>query len=90
MARIKFTSHLKRFFPTISEIDVKGTTVAEVVSNLDSHFPGITDYIINEHGKLRQHVNIFIGEELIVDREKLQDSVSDGDRVYIFQALSGG
>ncbi len=90
MPRIKFTRNLARFFPDLKEIDVEGETVAEVIAALDRRYPGLAAYLLDDQGALRQHVNIFLGEELIRDRTTLQDRVSPEDRVYIFQALSGG
>jgi molybdopterin converting factor small subunit len=90
MPIVKFTSHLQRFFPDIREIEIEGGTVAEVIAALDEHFSGLLGYIVDEQGKLRQHVNIFIGEELIQDRETLNDEVKPDDQIYILQALSGG
>jgi sulfur-carrier protein len=90
MPRVKFTKHLYRFFPDLNELTVEGNTVAHVVSALDERFPGLAAYIVDEHGTLRKHVNIFIGDEMIFDREKLSDSLTEADQVFIFQALSGG
>lgn len=90
MPQVKFTSHLQRFFPGIKEITIEGATVAEIVSGLEEHYPGMSAYIVDEHGELRQHVNIFVGEDMIQDRKHLQDRVKEDERVYIFQALSGG
>lgn len=91
MARVKFTRHLVRFFPQLPEVvTVEGRSVAEIVAALDEQFPGLAGYIVDERGALRKHVNIFLGQELIVDREHLGDAVGPGDQVYIFQALSGG
>ncbi|MCP4429327.1 MAG: MoaD/ThiS family protein [Chloroflexi bacterium] len=91
MARVKFTRHLARFFPTLGDnVNVPGQTVAEIVAALDEQYPGLAAYIVNERGALRRHVNIFIGQDLICDRETLQDAVKENDQVYIFQALSGG
>lgn len=90
MPRVKFTSHLQRYFPDLRETTVEGRTVAEVIAALDGRYPGLADYILDEHGTLRPHVNIFIDENVIADRTTLQDPVSDRNRVYIFQALSGG
>ena len=47
-------------------------------------------YIVDERGALRRHVNIFVGDELIYDRDTLSDPVNSDSRVFIFQALSGG
>ncbi len=91
MPTIKFTRHLVRFFPDLGHTTaVSGQTVAEIIAALDEKHPGLAAYIVNERGALRRHVNIFIGQDLIRDREQLGDAVAEDDQVYIFQALSGG
>lgn len=91
MAQIKFTSHLKKFFPDLQNGErVDGTTVAEVITALDRRHPGFGHYVVDERGTLRKHVNIFIGDSLINDPEHLLDPVTDGTTVFIMQALSGG
>ena len=91
MAHVRFTNHLKRFFPGLQTVEeVEGETVAGIVGALDERFPGLRGYLVDDHGALRPHVNVFIGEEMIQDRKTLQDPVGEGDRLYVFQALSGG
>ena len=90
MPYVKFTGHLRRFFPDLSEGMVSGRTAAEVIGVLDERYPGLAAYIIDEQGALRKHVNIFVNDELIQDRRQLQDPVSDDDQLFVFQALSGG
>jgi molybdopterin synthase sulfur carrier subunit len=91
MPAVKFTTHLEKFFPGInSGIVVEGETVAQVVTALDERFPGLGAYLVDEQGALRKHVNIFIDEDLIHDWQRLGDTVPEGSRVYVFQALSGG
>ena len=91
MAQVRFTSHLKRFFPGLTNGEVvTGQTVAEVVATLDARYPGLGGYLVDERGALRKHVNIFIGDTLVSDHEHLQDPVSAETPIYIMQALSGG
>ena len=90
MPYVKFTKSLDRFFPDLADVTVEADTVADVVAAVDAHFPGLATYIVNERGALRRHVNIFVGDELIYDRDRLSDPVTSDSRVYIFQALSGG
>jgi sulfur-carrier protein len=52
--------------------------------------PGFTDYVLDEHGALRRHVNLCINDTIVIDKKTLSDSVPDNATVYIFQALSGG
>ena len=66
------------------------SSVSEIVKGLDQKYPGLKDYLVDEQGRLRQHVNIFIGDKLIKDKEKLTDHVTDTDEIFIMQALSGG
>jgi sulfur-carrier protein len=90
MAKVKLTSALKRFFPTMSELNVNASSICELLFALEQKYPGISGYLTDDEGRLRQHVNIFVKGELIKDRAKLTDRLSDQDQVLIFQALSGG
>jgi len=70
------------------EIDSKN--VNELLQKVDEQFPGIKSYLVDEHGTLRKHVNIFNDGVLINDRNKLSDLINEKSEVYIMQALSGG
>lgn len=92
MAQVELTRHLKDIFPALKAapfaIDV--ATVAQIVTELERIAPGVAFYICDERGRLRQHVNIFIGDDMICDRGKLSDRLEADSRVFIAQALSGG
>jgi molybdopterin synthase sulfur carrier subunit len=91
MAQVKFTRHLFRYFPDLqNNIEIQGNTVADIITNLDNQHPGLAAYVVDERGVLRKHVNIFLGDNLIHDRQTLSDPVQENDQIYIFQALSGG
>ena len=90
MPQVSFTRHLLRFFPTLAEGDIPGATVREVIDELDRRYPGLGAFIMDETGRLRRHVNVFVGDEPIADRDSLADKLSPTDSVFILQALSGG
>ena len=90
MAKIKFTSALTRFFPNLTEMDIEAGTVKEALLNVEKNYPGILQYLVEDNGQLRKHVNIFLGDELIKDRQTLCDKISQKDELMIVQALSGG
>jgi hypothetical protein len=90
MASVSFTRHLQRFFPTLETCQVPGTTVRELIDELERRYPGLAHYLVDETGRLRRHVNLFIGEEPVRDRLKLSDALAPDSRVFILQALSGG
>lgn len=92
MARVEFTQHLPTLFPQLPRgpLSIEGLTVADIVAALEQRAPGIGFYICDELGRLRRHVNIFVDNELIADRQRLSDRLGKDSHVFIAQALSGG
>ena len=90
MPHVSFTRHLLRFFPTLAEGEVPGATVRQIIDELERRHPGFASYVVDEAGRLRRHVNVFVGDEPVRDREALGDALAPDDRLHIMQALSGG
>lgn len=90
MAIIHFTSALKRFYPDLKPVHIQASTIGEALIELNQHYPHLSDFLTDEHGALRQHINIFIGDNMLDDRETLADKVGEKEEILIFQALSGG
>ncbi|MCA9626713.1 MAG: MoaD/ThiS family protein [Myxococcales bacterium] len=92
MARVELTRHLYEYFPGLAEVDleVDARDVAGVIAELERRVPGFAFYVCDERGRLRQHVNVFVGDEMVTDRRSLTDTVDADTRVLIMQALSGG
>lgn len=92
MPTVEVTRHLYRFFPVLENrvARVPAGSVAEILRAIDGIAPGFTDYVLDERGALRRHVNLCVNDALVIDRRTLSDRVAEGDTVYVFQALSGG
>ena len=92
MAVVELTSHLTTLFPQLGAeaLTIEASNLAELVRSLERLAPGIAFYICDERGRLRQHVNIFVDGEMLVDRKNLGDRLTASTRVFIAQALSGG
>ncbi len=92
MVQVHLTRHLFAFFPQLEgrELRVEASDVAGVVRALEALAPGIGFYVCDERGRLRPHVNVFIGNAMVRDRRQLSDALAPGDTVSILQALSGG
>ncbi|HHG86481.1 MAG TPA: molybdenum cofactor biosynthesis protein MoaD, partial [Bacteroidetes bacterium] len=56
MAHIRFASHLKQFFPKLCALEIDAATVAEVLRKLETIHPGLSSYLVDEHGAMRKHV----------------------------------
>ena len=74
----------------VLEYEVPNGTVRNALSSVFERQPTLRRYLLADDGALRRHVNIFVNEELIEDRHGLSDAVSDGDRIHVLQAVSGG
>lgn len=90
MPQVVLTPHLARFFPDLADGEVPGATVAEVVAALDARWPGLAHYLVDERGRLRPHVNVFVDGAMVEDRDRLSDPVPEAGTVHVLQSLSGG
>jgi molybdopterin synthase sulfur carrier subunit len=69
------------------KVEARGGTLEELLSDLDSRFPGIRFRMIDEQDRIRKHIRFFINGEQTWD---LAHAVRPTDEVCIVQALSGG
>jgi molybdopterin converting factor small subunit len=71
-------------------IDGSPATVREALKSLWQSHPALRDRIVDEQGEVRQHINIFVGEEAIRFADGLATKVPDGTEILIVPAVSGG
>jgi sulfur-carrier protein len=71
-------------------IDGSPATVAETLTMLWKQHPGLQDRIVDEQGAVRQHINIFVGDEAIRFADGLATKVPAEAEVLIVPAVSGG
>ena len=90
MVEVHFAAALSRFYPSLKTETLHATTVRDLLGKLDGLYDNFSQYIVDDAGQLRKHVNIFVNNEMISDRKTLSDGLSDSDKVYFMQALSGG
>jgi sulfur carrier protein ThiS len=89
MPRVAFTPNLNRHI-SAPPTEVVGRSVREVLDRVFDDNPKLRGYVLDDQGRLRQHVAVFINGEMIDDRARLSDVVDDADEVFVMQALSGG
>jgi molybdopterin synthase sulfur carrier subunit len=65
-------------------------TVQEVFGRLHETHPGIAERVLNEHGEVRQHVNVFVNGNSIRLGHGLATRVEAGAEIWILPAVSGG
>ena len=74
-----------------SEVAVDGAaTLVELLDKLDAEHPGIRARALDDEGKLRRFVNVYVGEEDVRFAGGLQTPTPDGATVSIIPAVAGG
>jgi molybdopterin synthase sulfur carrier subunit len=71
-------------------IEQSPTTLAEALTVLWTLYPGVRDRVVTEQGHVREHINIFIGDENVRYTGGLASRVSSGSEISIVPAVSGG
>ena len=87
---VDLPSMLSNVLGGTKRIEAAGTTCREALQDAFSRHPGLEVHLLDEEGELRQHVLCFINEENTNWSDGLEQSLADGDRITILQAVSGG
>jgi sulfur-carrier protein len=76
-----------RSYTQSAQAEACGSTLDEVLVDLDRQYPGIRFRMIDEQRQIRRHIRIFVNG---VSANALSQTMQSGDDVVIVQALSGG
>jgi molybdopterin synthase sulfur carrier subunit len=69
-----------------SDVQLEGATVGQVLRALETSWPKTVGWVLDERGRVRQHVNVFVNGE----RVREDASVAPGDRLHVLPSISGG
>ncbi|MDH1265057.1 MoaD/ThiS family protein [Pseudomonas sp. GD03944] len=89
MATVRFTPNLQRHLD-VPDCAVRADTVGAAMDQVFALNPRLRSYLLDDQGRVRRHVTIFIDAESIADRQHLSDPLTADAEVYVVQALSGG
>ena len=89
MATVRFTQNIQRHVPCPTR-EIAGSTLRDVLNEYFRENERARGYVLDEQGKVRQHMIVFIDGEMTLDRERLSDPVKENSLVDVIQALSGG
>ncbi len=65
-------------------------SLGELLSAVDVGSSGLLPRILEADGRLRPHLNLFIGENRLARETAMAAPVRDGDEVWLLRAISGG
>jgi MoaD family protein len=88
--RVKVPTILRTHTGGEGQVDGEGTTVRELLEDLEGRFPGIRARLVTDDGALHRFVNVYVNDEDVRYLGSLETEVSDGDVVSILPAVAGG
>ena len=88
-ANVRIPTPLRSHTDGQDVVSADGSTIAEVIDDLDKNYPGIKAKLVDDKG-VRRFVNIYIGDEDIRFMDKIETAVKDGDEISIVPAIAGG
>ncbi|KRF19082.1 molybdopterin synthase sulfur carrier subunit [Nocardioides sp. Soil797] len=87
---VRIPTILRTYTGGESEVSAEGTTLAEVLDDLDANHEGIKARVLDDNGALRRFVNVYVGNEDVRFLDNLETAVVDGTQVSIIPAVAGG
>ncbi len=87
---VRIPTILRTYTGGESEVSAEGATLAEVLDHLDASYAGIKGRIVDEDGKLRRFVNVYVGNDDVRFLDDLQTATPDGAQISVIPAVAGG
>ncbi|WGX98282.1 MoaD/ThiS family protein [Nocardioides sp. L-11A] len=88
--RVRIPTILRTYTGGDSEVTAEGATLAEVLDHLDANYAGIKGRILDEDGKLRRFVNVYVNNDDVRFEQELATPTPAGAEVSVIPAVAGG
>lgn len=88
--KVKIPTPLRKLTKEQAEVDAAGSTIRDIVDDLEKQFPGFKERMCDDKGDLRRFVNVYVGEEDIRFLDGLDTKIPEGETISIIPAVAGG
>jgi MoaD family protein len=86
---VRIPTILRPYTKDQKSVEATGATLSEIISDLDSHYAGLGERLL-ENGALRRFINVYINDEDVRFLGGLEAQIKDGDSITILPAVAGG
>jgi molybdopterin synthase sulfur carrier subunit len=86
---VRIPTILRTYTGGAKAVDGSGSTLREVIDDLETRHPGLRERLVDDGG-LRRFVNVYLNDEDVRFLGGLETPVSDGDGVTVLPAVAGG
>jgi molybdopterin converting factor small subunit len=87
---VRIPTILRTYTGGASEVSAQGSTLAEVLADLDANHPGIRARILDDQGAIRRFVNVYVGNDDVRFLDALDTKTPEGAQVSVIPAVAGG
>jgi sulfur-carrier protein len=86
---VRIPTILRTYTDGAKQVEGTGSTLSELLADLDSKHTGLRDRLVDDKG-LRRFVNVYLNDEDVRFLSGLETPVKDGDTVTVLPAVAGG
>ncbi|MFG2721372.1 MoaD/ThiS family protein [Streptomyces sp. NPDC048416] len=87
---VRIPTILRTYTGGKAEVTADGATLAEVIADLEKNHTGIAARVLDDQGKLRRFVNVYVNDDDVRFEQGLETATPEGAGVSIIPAVAGG
>ena len=88
--KVRIPTPLRKLTNGQEEVSAKGKSIGELIDALEKASPGMKERRLDETGKVRRFINLYLNDEDIRFKENMETRLKDNDEVSIIPAIAGG
>ncbi|WP_335935183.1 ubiquitin-like small modifier protein 1 [Streptomyces sp. PTD5-9] len=88
--KVRIPTILRTYTGGRSEVPAEGATLSQVIESLEANHPGIAARVLDDQGKLRRFVNVYVNDDDVRFEDGLETATPDGAGISIIPAVAGG
>ena len=87
---VRIPTILRQLTGGLAEVSAEGATLSDVLHDVDAAHPGVAGRVLDDDGKIRRFVNVYVGDEDVRFATGLDTPTPEGSTVSIIPAVAGG
>ena len=87
---VRIPTVFRKFTGGESTVAVAPGTLADLIDQLDTKYPGLRSQLMADEGQLHRFINVYVNDEDARYLEKLDTKVAEGDTVSLLPSVAGG
>ncbi|MGX1852013.1 MoaD/ThiS family protein [Streptomyces sp. NBC_01456] len=88
--KVRIPTILRTYTDGQAEVPAEGATLSEVITDLERNHQGIAARVLDDAGKLRRFVNVYVNDDDVRFEQGLETPTPDGAGISIIPAVAGG